>query len=271
MENQSIAIERWTSFGSAIGDLDQIAHDIVASRPDIMVAGGGAPYAQALIRATSTIPIVFGSQDPVGFGLVTNLAHPGRNVTGSASTGSAEVVGKQLQLLTQAVPGLLSVAYCQPAIEAEPYLPHLIGSAQALGVTPIPVTWDELTTDDSYVNAFAGMASLKPGAVIVGQNAGLSARTALIAKLSLAARLPSIASVVGYPQAGGLMSYGGNVPESFARMASYVVRILNGAKPGDLPVEQPSVFDLVLNAGTARSLGLTLPFALTAQATSIIQ
>jgi len=244
--------------------LPDLAAGMVRSRVDVIVTGSN-PVAAAAKSATTTIPIVMvGTLDPVGFGLVANLARPGGNVTGLCVDASAEMSGKILTLLTEIVPGLSRVGVLRQVGYGES---QLEAAAQRLNVELFVV---DVRTNDELESAFAAMARKRVGGVIV-RGSLFFVRRQQVADLALKHRLPAIHGLKEYAQAGLLMSYGANLADLYRRAAGYVDRIVKGAKPGELPVEQPTKFELVINLKTAKALGLTIPQALLLRADQVIR
>jgi ABC-type uncharacterized transport system substrate-binding protein len=236
----------------------------------VIVAGGSAAT-RAAQQATRTIPIVMASSgDPVGMGFVASLARPGGNTTGM-SNFVAELPGKQLELLKEAVPQSTRIAVvtnpASPAHGSE--MEHLAVAARALGVHVHVVP---LRSRDELVGAFAAMT--REGAealVVLGEPLLLDQIISAIVDLAAQYRLPAIYRWRSHAQAGGLMSYGPNQPAMWQRFAYYVDRLLQGATPADLPVEQPTKFELVINLKTAKALGVTMPPSLLLLADEVIQ
>ena len=220
---------------------------------------GGDPPIQAAKNATKTIPIVMTGRgiDPVEAGLVDSLARPGGNVTGLTLL-SRELGGKRLELLKEAVPKVARVAVVyDPAIgpslrEVKEVLPV---AARALGLTLQP--WEIRTVED-FEKVFAALTKERPDGLYVTGSPLMGANRKRIADFAIKSRLPSVSSRA-YVDAGGLMSYGADLADSYRRVAYYVDRILKGTKPADLPVEQPMKFDFVINLKTANQIGLTIP------------
>ena len=244
----------------------EIANELVASRVDLLLVGGtsGAMAAQ---RATATIPIViFSASDPVGTGLVASLARPGGNITGR-STITAELDPKRLELLREAVPGLASVAVLMVVFRDSPGVPSLQERAFAgveaagrlLGVRVQPVPLQGAPALDA---ALAQIRSLRTGGLIVFDQAVV---------LRESERVPTIFQSSGWVHGGGLMSYGPNTTHELRRITAYLDKIIKGAKPGDLPVEQPTQIELVINLKTAKALGLTIPQTLLLRADEVLQ
>ncbi len=260
---------------SAEGKLERfpaLAAELVALKVDVIVAPG-TPQALAAKQATRTIPIVFTAAfDPVTDGLVTSLARPGGNVTGLA-TLSSELVGKNLEQLKQAVPGVSRVAILwQPGGMGErtekDMLKGVEVTARALGVRPQFV---EARGPADFDRAFSEMTRARAGTLtVVGSSMFVSERRRLV-DLAAKHRLPAVYAQRAYVDVGGLMSYGPDVADLFRRAATYVDKILRGARPADLPVEQPTKFELVINLKTAKALGLTIPQSLLLRADQVIE
>jgi len=268
VEGQNIKIEsRW-----AEGNYDRLpgfAADLVRLKVDVIVTYG-TPAAQAAKRATGTIPIVMALIiDPVASGLVTSLARPGGNITGQ-SMMSPDLAQKQLQILKEVVPKVSRVAVLHnPANPGNaPEVRHAQDAARALGVRLQLLGARGPGEIDS---AFAAMTHEQASAVIVLVDAVLQNNRTRITDLAARHRLPAVYGLSEYAEAGGLLAYGPNRLDMFRRAATYVDRILKGAKPGDLPVEQPSTFALVINLKTAKALGLTIPPSLLLRADQVIE
>ena len=256
----------------ADGKLERVpglATELVTLKVDIIVSFGTVTTI-ALQKATSTIPIVMASTfDPVGNGLVKTLARPGGNITGLSSLGG-EIGGKHLEMLHSVVPKLSRVAVLlNPGNPANLLL--LKGIQSAALKTSAMILPLEARTAPEIENAFFAMTQGKAGAVIVARDGLFIGQARQISELTLKNRLPSISEQAEHAEAGGLMSYGVNQREQFRRAATYVDKILKGAKPADLPVEQPAKFELVINLKTAKALGLTIPQSLLLRADEVIQ
>ena len=252
--------------------LPALAAELVALKVDVIVAPNTA-QALAAKQATRTLPIVFAFvADPVASGLVTSLARPGGNVTGLSSL-TPELVGKRLELLTQAVPGVSRVAVLwQPGAQGERTDKDMLKgadvAARALGVR---LQFVEARGPADFDRAFSDMTRARAGALtVLGSTMFISERRRLV-DLAAKNRLPAVYARREYVDAGGLMSYGPNLADLFRRAATYVDKILKGAKPADLPVEQPTKFELVINLKTAKALGLTIPQSLLGRADEVIQ
>jgi putative ABC transport system substrate-binding protein len=236
---------------------------------DVIVASGGAAT-QAVKQATRTIPIVMSVViDPVGSGLVPSLAHPGGNLTGT-SMMAPDLVGKQLEMLKELVPGVSRVALLRNPSNpgSAPQLREAEAAARALGVGLRTL---EARDPQEIDSAFAAMTREPAGALMVLVDAIFTNQVRQIAELAAKRRLPSIYGQREYAEAGGLMVYSSNPFDLERRAATFVDKILKGAKPADLPIEQPSKFDLVINLKTARVLGLTIPSSLLRRADQVIE
>jgi putative ABC transport system substrate-binding protein len=270
IEGQNIAIE----YRYAEGKQDrqpELAAELVRLKVDILVAVGDTGV-EAAKNATKTIPIVMVSQgiDPVEAGFVESLARPGGNVTGP-TTLTRDLGGKRLELLKAAVPKVARVAVLyDPATPAgvpdvEQVLPV---AARALGLSIQP--WEARAADD-FDRVFAALNKERPDGLYVSGGPLMFVNGQRIAGLALESRLPSVYALREAVNAGGLMYYGADLAASYRHVATYVDKILKGTKPADLPVEQPTKFDFAINLRTAQALGLTIPPAVLAQATEVIQ
>jgi putative ABC transport system substrate-binding protein len=233
---------------------------------DVILAAG--PQAALAAKAASdTIPIVFTSVgDPVARGLVASLAHPGGNVTG-LSTVAPELSAKRLELLLEAAPGISRVAVLTHA-SVDALLAEITPTAQRLGVTLHPI---HVPTADQLDHAGAAMRTVRAEALLVLNAALFNRQVRRVVQLAATSRLPTLYPYSDYVAAGGLMSYGPSLSDRARRIATYVDKILKGAKPADLPVEQPMKFELVINLQTAKALGLTLLPMFLFQANEVIQ
>lgn len=225
---------------------------------------------QTAKSATKEIPIVFAAQTPVELGFVASLQRPGGNMTGLSLTTGPEIYGKQMQLLTEIVPNLRRVATLSNPLNpvSAVWLNETQTAAVALGVTLLSV---EVEGPDHLDAVFTAIKSERAEAFVVLPDAMLLGARRRIADLGIQNRLPSIFSAQEHVDAGGLMGYGVNRLDIFRRAATYVDKILRGVKPADLPIEQPMVFDLVVNMKTAKTLGLKVPSAILVQATRVIE
>ena len=268
VEGQNIAIEHRAAEWK-YERLPGLAAELVRLNVDVIVAAS-PPATEAAKQATRTIPIVFTvSGDPVAEGFVASLARPGGNLTGLA-TISPELVGKQLEMLKAVAPKVSRVAVLQ-----NPDQPSHARSvrqaedpARALGVQ-LQVL--KARTPSEIEAAFAAMRSQRAGGVLVLRDAVFRAQRAQIVALAAKTRLPAVYGLREEAEAGGLMAYGASVPQMFRRAATYVDKILKGAKPADLPVEQPTKFELVINLKTAKALGLKIPQTILLPADQVIE
>jgi len=272
VEGRNIVIEYRSADGKP-ERLPALAAELVALKVDVLFAGGGTLPALAAKQATSTLPIVFAdAADPVTSDLVTNLARPGANVTGLFAL-AAELVGKRLELLKQAVPGSSRVGVLwQPGGLGERTERDMLNAAEvaarALGVR---LQFVAARGPADIDRAFAEMTREHVEALAVFPSSMLFADRRHVIDLAAKNRLPAMYLTRQYVEAGGLMSYAPNVPDLFRRAATYVDKILKGANPGDLPVEQATKFELVINLKTAKALGLTIPPSVLARADEVIQ
>jgi putative ABC transport system substrate-binding protein len=253
--------------------LPELAAELVRLKVDIILAAGADPMVRAAKNATKTIPIVMtgGGLDPVEAGLVESLARPGGNVTGLTNL-VRELGGKRLELLKEAVPKLARVAVLYDPTspssgrELKEVLP---AAARALRLTIQP--W-EIQAADGFDRVFAALNKQRPeGLYVAGGGPVLGANQKRIAGFALKSRLPSMHNSRESVVAGGLMSYGADLADSYRRVAYYVDKILKGAKPADLPIEQPTKFELVINLRTAKQIGLTIPQKVLARADKVIK
>jgi putative ABC transport system substrate-binding protein len=269
IEGQNVTIEYRSAEGRAERFAD-LAVELVRLPVDVLVTWAGEAAIRALQHATSTIPIVMAvSAAPVETGLVASLARPGGNVTG-LSIQAVEVGGKRLELLQQAVPQASRVAVLWNAAHPGKALQwhDTQGAARMVGVTLHAV---EVRGPDDFDAAFARLSQERPDALIVFSDGLTLAHQRQIVAFTTQHRLPMISESKEFAEAGGLMTYGASLPHLVRRAAYYVDRLLKGAKPADLPVEQPTEFELILNLKTAQALGITFPPALLLLADEVIQ
>jgi putative tryptophan/tyrosine transport system substrate-binding protein len=245
----------------------EIASEYVRRKVDVIVTTGS--IAATLKKATASIPIVFAAAtDPLGSDLVSNLSHPGGNVTG-LSMQATDIAGKRLELLREVVPSLhrLGVMFDSGYPAAVLERGEVEAAARSLGVEVVPL---ELRRAEDVAPAFQALKDGADAIYVVTDNLVSANRMAIIT-FALSKRLPSTFNLGEFVQAGGLMSYGPNFPTLFRRAAEYVDKILRGTKPGEIPVEQPTKFDLTVNLNTARALGLTIPPRLLATADEVFE
>ena len=244
-----------------------LAAELVRAQVDIVVAGTSASV-RLVQHASSTMPIVMAmSTDPVGDGLVASLARPGGNVTGLA-TSADDTASKQLELLAKAVPELSRVGFLSSSevVPSVPIIRAAQAAATAAGLQLLPV---EARNLQDFESAFATLAKERAQALMV--STVFNAQRQRLVELSLRARLPTISPTQEFVEAGGLMSYGVSTRDFNRRAAFYVDKIIKGAKPGDLPVQQPTRFFLTINRKTAEALGLTIPLELLVQSDEIVE
>ena len=266
MEGRNIIFERRYADGR-LERLPDLAAELVRLRVDVIVATTN-PSIAAAKRATATIPIVMtNATDPVGAGFIANLARPGGNITGVTVDASPEIFGKNLGLLTDVVPRLSRVGVFRQA-ESGTGFAELEAAARKLNVALEVVG---IRSPNDIDGAFAALTGKRIGAVIFVGGALIYMRRQQVADLALKYRLPAIHLLKEYAQAGLLMTNGPNLLDIFQRAASYIAKILGGAKPADLPVEQPTKFELVINLKTAKALGLTIPQSVLLRADEVIQ
>ena len=267
IENRAVTIEvRWAEGRSE--RFAQIAAELVGLKVDVIVTSGLA--VPAAKQVTSVIPIVFAlASDPIGTGLIASLARPGGNVTG-LSQQSRELAGKRLELLREILPSLRRLAAMGNA--ASPGFVLEMGDIQAVSRTlSLDVDVFEIRRAEDIVPLFEAIKDRADALYVIGSDPLVATKRIAISTLAAAARLPTIHSGREYVEAGGLLSYGPNYVDLFRRAGNYVDKILRGANPADLPVEQPTKFDLVINLTTAKALGLEVPPSLLATADEVIE
>ena len=266
VESRNIVFESRYADGR-LERLPDLAAELAGLRVDVIVAGANPDIAAAK-RATESIPIVMGNAvDPVGNGFVASLARPGGNLTGLSFDASQDILGKNVATLKEIVPKLSRVGVLRQ-VESGTSFAALETAARRLNVTLEVV---DVRSPDDFEGAFATMIGKRAGAFIVVGGALTYMRRQQIADLALKNRLPGIHALREYAQAGLLISYGPNLPDLYRRAAGYVDKILRGARPADLPVEQPTTFELVINLKTAKALALTIPQSLLGRADEVIQ
>jgi putative tryptophan/tyrosine transport system substrate-binding protein len=268
IEGRNLAIEyRW---GEERNDsFAEIAAEFVRLKVDVIVTYSAAPVLAAK-QATSVIPIVFAAApDPLGSGLIASLARPGGNVTG-LSTQSTDLAGKRLEFLREVVPAVRRLVIM--ANIGNPGSVQEMGEVQAASrVLNIEFINLEIRRAEDIAPAFETLKGSRADALYVCAEPLVNANRTRINSLAQGARLPTIYGFREYVEAGGLLSYGANVPDLFRRAADYVDKILRGAKPGDLPVEQPTKFEFVINLRTAKALGIEVPTTLLARSDEVIE
>src|SRR5262245_57631537 len=269
VEGQNLVIAfRWAD--GRYDRLPGLAADLVDQRVVLLFAAGGSPSGLAAKAATSTIPVVFSAiTDPVRLGLVASLNRPGGNVTGM-SIQTFETAAKSAQLLKELVPATATIAYLvNPSSPiAEIYSKEAATVASALGI-PVPVL--SASAEKDLDEAFASVGKLGASGLVVPAEPFFDTQRDRIVALAARYAVPAIYAFREFAVAGGMMSYGANLTDSYRRAGIYVGRVLKGEKPADLPVMQPTKFDLVLNLKTAKALGLTVPPSLLARADEVIE
>jgi putative tryptophan/tyrosine transport system substrate-binding protein len=268
VEGKNLQIDSWWGNGSA-ARLEQLRGEILGSRPDLIVAQGGLAL-MPMLNAEVNRPVLFSmSGDPAAARIVASYAHPGGNATG-ITLFAAELAGKRLALLKEVLPGMRSVAVIHNPLH--PGAPREVAStrqaAEALALKPSFLPTRNAAELDA---ALAEAARLRVDAVLVFADGFTLTHSERIAEFSLRQRIPVVAGWASFAQRGNLMAYGPEFEDVYRRLASYADRIRKGAKAADLPVEQPSKFELVVNLKTARALGLTVPRTVLLQATEVIE
>jgi len=268
MEGKNVAMEpRWAE--GRYDRLPVLVGDLVSRKVDVIAAGGDAAVIAAK-GATSTIPIVFfNGGDPLAMGLIASLAHPGGNLTGF-STFAAELLPKRLELLSELAPQARVIAMLVNPSDpnAERFINAMEQAASAKG---IKLRILKAGTESEIDDAFASLVQLRTDGLIVSPNAFFVSRREQLVVLASRYAIPAIYPRRQFAIAGGLISYGSSLTAVYRRMGIYVGKILNGAKPADLPVQQPSIFQLVVNLKTAKALGLTVPPSILARADEVIE
>jgi putative ABC transport system substrate-binding protein len=268
MEGQNVKLDyRWG--GNDVGRLRVFASELVALTPDVILAGSSPPL-EALQRATTTIPIVFTLvSDPVAQGFVESLAHPGANVTGFTNF-EFSMIGKWVELLKEIAPGARRIGVIfnpQTAPYTQRYLRSFEDAARSFAAEPATAP----VRSDSEIGSAIAALGQSEGGMIVMTDPFTAVHRKVIVSLAARYRVPVVYPYRFFAAEGGLISYGADVPDLFRRSASYVDRILSGAKPGDLPVQQPTKFELIINVKTAQALGIMIPPTLLARADEVIE
>jgi putative ABC transport system substrate-binding protein len=269
VEGRNLVVERYSAEGHP-ERLPDLARAVVASNPDLIVAAGG-PVAHAFAAATGSIPIVATFADPVKSGLVASLARPGSNITGVSVDAGIEIVGKRLQLLKEAVPTATKVAYLDVSGSPDGAVaPILAEASRMLGISLIVLPLRE-STPPEYERVFGEMVKQRMDAMLVSDAGEPLAFRQLIAQLAEKNRLPTMCAALDYVEVGGLMAYAADPTAVFQRVADDVHQIFSGAQPADIPIIQPTKFELVINLITAKALNLTPSPTLLAAADGVIE
>ena len=269
-EGENVAIDyRWAE--NLLDRLPALADDLVRKQVAVIVATGGSPSALAAKAATATIPIVFNvGDDPVRLGLVASLSRPGGNLTG-VNFFTVELAAKRLELLRELLPGAARVAVLvNPANRAvtEPIVRDAQAAARAMG---LQIQVLNAGSGNEIIAAFATLSRERPDALLVGSGPPFTARRVQLVQLATYYKIPAIYSLRQYVEIGGLMSYGASLTDAYRQVGVYAGRILKGAMPADLPVVQSTTFELVINAETARMLGIAVPPSLLSIAEQVIE
>jgi putative ABC transport system substrate-binding protein len=269
LEGENLIIERYSAEGDH-SRYEPLAKEIVSRSPNLIVMGTN-PVVAVFARTTTTIPLVAFMLDPLKAGLVTSLARPGGNLTGITLDGGLEIWGKRLELLKEAVPSTQRAAFLgMRGGWAGSSEDALRDAASRLGIS-LSFMFPTEGTPSEIERVFATMADQQPQAVLVSGEGDLYAHLKLVAELAEKRRLPSLSPYRDYVEAGGLIAYTVDLAELLTHMAGEVHQILNGAKPGDIPVYQPTKFELIINVRTANALGLSIPRPLLARADEVIE
>jgi putative tryptophan/tyrosine transport system substrate-binding protein len=269
IEGENLIIERYSAEGHHERYAD-LAREIVTRNPDLIVTGTN-PVVIVFKAATSTIPVVAFMLDPLRAGLVTSLARPGGNLTGITLDAGIEIWGKRLEMLKEAIPSIAKAAFLGMREGWEGSSGQVLRDAGGqLGISLVFMLPQKGTASE-IERVFAAMEQQRPDAILVSGEGDLYAHRQLIVELAEKYRLPALCPYRDYVEAGGLMAYTVDLAELLRRMALNVHQILKGAKPGDIPIYQPTKFELMINLKTAKALGLTLPPALLARAAEIIE
>jgi len=269
VEGQNVALEyRWAD--GQYERLAELATDLTRRKVDVIVTGGGSPAALAAKTATSTIPIVFAiASDPVESGIVQSLARPDANVTG-ISIQSLDLLAKRLQLIAELVPHASAIGLLvNPKLPLAEVIKNEVRRAAA--AMPVRIEIVNASSEGEIETAFAELTRSQVRGLVVGADAFFYDQRDQIARLAARHALPAIYELSGFVVAGGLMSYATSLTGAYRQAAAYVARVLAGVKPADLPVQQPTTFELTINLKTAKALGLTLPPTLLARADEVIE
>jgi putative ABC transport system substrate-binding protein len=267
VEGRNLVVERrYAAF--KYDRLPDLAAELVRLKPDVIVTGGN-PSIAALKQATTTVPIVIAwAIDPVGAGLVTSLTRPGGNITGSTLITGPEFIPKQLEILNEIVPKLSRVAILRQTGGSGAETAALESAGRKLGLT---ILFADVRTPNDIEGAFATMTQSRAGAFLILGGSMTYVSRQQIADLAVQHRLPGIHLLREYAEAGLLLTYGPNAVAQYRRAATYIDKILKGARPTDLPVEEPTRFELVVNARTAKALGLKIPPSVLVRADQAIE
>ena len=270
VEGQNLVVERRAGTGRREG-YPELAREVVALKPDVIFATSGR-LAEAFRRINTAIPIVTITSEPMALGLATSLARPGGNITGFTVDPGTEVVGKRLELLKEVAPSATRIAFLGSRQAWDGTWGRVMReAAERTGSTSIAATMGDPIGESEYRRAFAVMAKERAQALVVTDHAEGFGNRSLIIELAAQARLPAIYAYRAFVEAGGLMAYGIEDAEVRRHVAAYIDRILKGARPADLPFQQPTKLELVVNVKTAKALGLTIPQSLLLRADQVIE
>jgi putative ABC transport system substrate-binding protein len=270
VEGQNLAIEyRWAE--GSFDRLPAMAADLIGRKVDLIAAVGGAPSALAAKALTSTIPIVFTSGDPVGDGVVDSLARPGGNLTGISSL-NVELVAKRFELLSELIPQARVIALLvNPNLIAAANEHMISGAREAAHARGVQLAIVKAGTESEIDGVFASLAQLQAGGLVIAADPFFSSRRDQLAALASRDAVPATHQLREFTVAGGLMNYGASLTAVYRQVGVYAGRILKGEKPGDLPVQRPTKFEMAINLKTAKALGLTVPQSLLARADEVIE
>jgi putative tryptophan/tyrosine transport system substrate-binding protein len=272
VEGQNLIVQRYSSGGRS-SEYAVTAREIVNTRPDVIVTVGIVGL-RLLLSLTGAIPIVApATADPLAAGLVRSLARPEANLTGFTIDGGLEINGLRLQLIKEAAPRNARLAFLTTSYAAA--VPGMLdlnrGAAAALGIDLSVHAMDGTFDEINFRTTFARIAAERVGGIHVGSATELIANLRVIVALAAEHRIPAIYESREFVEAGGLMSYGVDLGDNWRKGAGYVARILHGAKPSDLPIQQPTTFEVLVNLKTAKALGITLPESIMIRATEVIE
>ncbi len=280
VEGKTIVYERYLSISGAPTETSENdARRILATSPDVIAISGNPGLILLLKALDKTTPIVAGAADLFTQGIVANLAHPEANITGWGVNASQDFEGKMLSLLADANRGATRFGYAQAGLngqfrqEAKSNVDSITASANRLSLTMVPIVYAPGGGDEAWRSVLDAARENRVEMIVFGTDRPLAnnLQQASLAQLALAAKMPTIAPIGSYAESGGLLGYGANYPQVARGRASYVAAILSGAKPRDLPVMQPTFFDLVINLKTAKSIGVAIPQSVLLQATQVIE
>jgi putative ABC transport system substrate-binding protein len=270
VEGRNLIVERYSGQGRT-EHYAELARDVVRSKPDVILAAGGNVFVQHFKPLTATIPIVGVMGDPVGFGLVASLAHPGGNVTGVSIDAGPEIQTKLLELLKETSPQVSRIGVLARRLPGSPYRKPLEEGAQRLGLVLVGPPLEGTLQETEYRRVFEAVAQEHADALLVAADPENSANRQLIIELAEKYRLPAIYPYRQFVESGGLMAYSIDGVDLYTRVAGYIDRILKGEPPGDIPIYQAVKFEFVINAKAANAIGLTIPPTLLARADDVIE